>query len=165
MDIKALFNISCGLYVACVEFEGRKNGLITNTLLEQSHVPLNLSITLEKTHFTHDLIVKKGSVSVSAISDENMQIAQNIIKKFGFTSGRDEDKFAQMPFEYTSDINANPQICSDGIAAVYSLKVYDKIDVGTHTIFLCEPQDMKDLGKTGITYAQYRSAIKDSIKK
>lgn len=156
MDINALFTIQCGLFIAAVEQDGRLNGCVTNTLMEQSHVPLKLSLTIDKTHLTHEMAVKKGSIGVSVLS---RTVPVELIKKFGFVSGRDADKFAGFD-GYTLDVNGNPVLTGPEIAAVFSLNIIDTIDVGSHTIFLCEAADMKATGGSAITYADYRSSLK-----
>lgn len=160
MDIKALFKIQCGLFVAAVGTPEKLNGCITNTLMQQTHVGMKFAVTIEKTHLTHDMIVAKKSMAISALSREN---PAPIIKRFGFASGRTVDKFADN-FPHTLDCNGNPLLGGSEIAATFSLDVYDSVDVGTHTLFLCTPADMQDFAEEAITYSDYRSELKNSKK-
>lgn len=155
MDLKTLFKIQCGLFVAGVESGGKYNACICNTLMEQSHIPLKLSVTLEKTHLTHDMAVEKRSVCVCALADT---IPTDLIRRFGFASGREKDKFAELGFQV--DCNGNPYLATDDFAARFSLTVYDTVDMGTHTIFLCTVDDMEDREPKSLTYSAYRDGMK-----
>lgn len=156
MDVTALFRVQCGLYVASVAYEQKMNGCITNTLMQQSHVPVQLSLTLQKDHLTHDMLLAKKSVGVSALSH---MVTQTLVKHFGFQSGRDVNKFADFA-EYALDANGNPLLTGEQIAAVYSLRVYDTVDVGTHTMFLCRADDAASYPGKPITYWDYRETMK-----
>lgn len=156
MDLKTLFKIQCGLFTAGCELDGKANACICNTLLEQSHVPVKLSVTLEKTHLTHDMVMKKRSVCVCALSE---RIPMDVIRRFGFASGHSKDKFADIA--YRTDCNGNPYLEEgDVIAARFSLSVYDTVDMGTHTIFLCTVDEMEDYQANALTYSGYRDGIK-----
>ena len=87
-DLKTLFKVPCGLFAVGCEQQGRFNACICNTLLEQSHIPVQLSVTLEKTHLTHDMVMAKGSVCVCALAES---IPMELIRRFGFVSGRKQD--------------------------------------------------------------------------
>lgn len=156
MDVTTLFNIQCGLYVAAVGLPDKVNGCITNTLMEQSHVPVRLSVTIDKTHLTHDMIAEKRSLGVSALAN-NAPI--DLIKRFGFQSGRDVDKFVDFS-DYRMDQNGNPILHGDKIAANFSLTVYDTVDMGTHTMFLCSLDDAQNFEGAPITYWDYRESMK-----
>lgn len=156
MDMKAMFKIQCGLYVAAVGTPEKINGCVTNTLMQQSHAPVKLSLTIQKANFTHDMILAKRSVGVSALSS---QATTELIKRFGFQSGRDVDKFDGFS-DYLMDDNGNPILTGDQIAATYSLTVYETIDMGSHTMFLCTADDAKNFEQNPITYWDYRESKK-----
>lgn len=156
MDIKALFQIQCGLYVAAVGTPEKANGCITNTLMQQSHAPVKLSVTIEKSHLTHDMIMEKRTLGVSALSK---QAAPELIRRFGFQSGRDVDKFEGFS-DFALDVNGNPLLGGHQIAAAFSLAVYDTVDFGTHTMFLCTADDAIALEGAPITYWDYRESMK-----
>ena len=156
MDIKALFKVQCGLFVAAVGTPEKINGCITNTLMQQSHVPVKLSLTIEKSHLTHDMIMAKKSVAVSALS---AAVTPAYVKRFGFASGREVEKFEGYD-DYTMDENGNPVLGGAEITAAYSLTVYNTVDIGTPTLFLCTCDDAKNLDGTPITYWDYREMMK-----
>ena len=156
MDIQALFKIQCGLYVAAVSTPEKMNGCITNTLMQQSHAPVKLSVTVMKKNLTHDMILQKGSVALSALSGNN-PVA--LVKRFGFSSGREMDKFNGFK-DYQLDRSGNPLLDGDEIAATFSLKVYDTVDLGTHTLFLCDGVDAVSKATSPLTYWDYRASFK-----
>ena len=80
------------------------------------------------------------------------------IRHFGFQSGRDVDKFANITAP--ADENAVPylgwQTCS-----VLSAKVVSRQDLGTHTLFIAEVTDAKLLSDNPpLTYADYQAHVK-----
>jgi flavin reductase (DIM6/NTAB) family NADH-FMN oxidoreductase RutF len=156
MDIQALFKIQCGLYVAAVATPEKMNGLITNTLMQQTHTPVKLGLTLDKSHLTHDMVMKKRSVAVSALSDA---ATPDLVKRFGFVSGRNVDKFDGFD-AYELDENGNPLLTGPMIAAVFSLTVFEAVDLGTHTFFLCGCDEARNGEGTPITYLGYRESLK-----
>lgn len=156
MNLNTLFKIQCGLYVAAVGLPEKMSGCITNTLMEQSHVPVRLSLTIEKSHLTRDLIAKKGSVGVSALSEQS---PVDLIRRFGFVSGRDSNKFEGIT-EYTVDDNGNPVLHGPHIAANFSLTVQNMVDMGTHTMFICSLDGEHDFEGNPITYWAYRESMR-----
>lgn len=155
MDNKALFKIQCGLYIAGVELGGKVNGCISNTLMQQAHAPVTISATLGKSNLTHEMLMEKRSLSASILSDK---VSVDLIRRFGFASGRDKDKLADI--DYETDANGNPYLMTDEVAAVLCLEVTGTVDVGTHTIFLCTPIDMIDREGGAITYTGYQTSLK-----
>lgn len=158
MDTRALFTLQCGLFVAAVGLGDKLNGCVTNTLLQQSHAPVKLSLTVDKTHLTHDMIMEKKTVAVSVLSTG---VTEATIRRFGYSSGRDTEKFAGI--SYTLDENENPLLEGAEVAARFSLQVYDGVDMGTHTMFLCIPTSMEDTGIKSVTYMNYQETIKNKI--
>lgn len=156
LDIKALFKIQCGLYVAAVGTPEKLNGCITNTLMQQSHVPVKMTVTIEKSHLTHDMIMEKRTLGISALA---AGVSPELIKRFGFQSGREVDKFAGFS-DYVLDGNGNPLLSGGQVAATFSLRVYDTVDFGTHTMFLCTPDASEALDGAPITYWDYRESLK-----
>lgn len=155
MNLQTLFKIQCGLFVAGVELDGKKNACICNTTMQQSHTPVKISVTLDKSHLTHDMVAKKGSLTICPLSEE---VDSAIVKRFGFVSGRDQDKFADFPVEV--DLNGNPLLSAQQAAATFSLRVYETVDIGTHSLFLCTVEEMQDYQSPAITYSQYRDRMK-----
>ncbi len=158
MNTKAMYKLSYGLFV-CTALRGDKmNGCIINTAIQVASEPNRLSIAVNKANFTHDMIKDTGMCNISVISRD---ASFDLFKHFGFQSGRDVDKFKDYPKE-------NYKLAENGIAyitagtnAYFSLKVEQTVDLGSHTLFICEPVAMEVLSDTSsVTYEYYQDNIK-----
>lgn len=151
MDKKAFFKLTYGLFVVGVEFEGQLNGCIINTASQATSEPGRLVATMLKTNLTTEMITKKGSMAISVLS---IDCPLDKITHFGMQSGRNKEKFADIPFE--KDGRGNPYIV-DGTIARFSCRVEQTIDLGSHYLFICEVEDCLCTGQEEpITYADYR---------
>ena len=81
--------ISYGLYVVTAE-EYKDNGCITNTACQVTTTPNRITLAVNKTNLTHDMIAHTGKFNVSMLSEE---APFAYFTRFGFQSGRDTDKF------------------------------------------------------------------------
>ena len=81
-----------------------------------------------------------------------------LIGAFGFRSGRNESKFVGFPTE--TDCMGVPYV-TRSIAAVFSCEVVQKIDVGTHMLFIGRVVEAKKLDAAApMTYAYYHAVKK-----
>ncbi|WP_026496808.1 flavin reductase family protein [Butyrivibrio sp. WCD3002] len=159
MNIKAMYKLSYGLFVCTAVRGDKKNGCIINTAIQVASEPNRISIAVNKANFTHDMIKDTGVCNVSAISKD---AGFDLFKHFGFQSGRDADKFGADydASNYAIAENGVPYITS-GTNAYFSLKVEQEVDLGSHTLFICEPTFMTVLSDTAsCTYEYYQSDIK-----
>ncbi len=158
MNTKAMYKLSYGLFVCTAVRGEKKNGCIINTAIQVASEPNTISIAVNKANYTHDMIVETGVCNVSVISQE---AKFDLFKHFGFQSGRDVDKFADYPASsYKMAENAVPYI-TEGTNAFFSLKVKQTVDLGSHTLFICEPTAMEVLSDvTSVTYEYYQNNIK-----
>ena len=158
MNTKAMYKLSYGLFV-CTAVRGEKmNGCIINTAVQVASEPNRISIAINKSNYTHDMVAETGMCNVSVISND-ADFA--LFKHFGFQSGRDTNKFAEYPAEsYEIAENGIPYITA-GTNAYFSLKVESKVDLGSHTLFICEPTFMTVLSDApSCTYEYYQNNIK-----
>lgn len=153
--MKAIFNIPYGLYVLTAKGE-KFNGCIINTLQQITSNPLQVSITINKDNYTTKLIEKSGEFNVS-ILDRNTTF--EMIKRFGFSSGRDVNKFLDFT-DYKIAKNNIPYI-TKGVNSYLSAKVISKYDVGTHFTFVAEvSEDVVLNNNPTLTYAEYLNNVK-----
>ncbi|MCR4841572.1 MAG: flavin reductase [Lachnospiraceae bacterium] len=155
---KAMYKLSYGLFVCTASAEGVTGGCIINTAMQLASEPNAISVAVNKSNFTHDLIKKSGQCNISVLSTE---ADFEIFKHFGFQSGRDVDKFADFPTDdYYCAANNIPYI-KRGTNAYFSLVVKTEVDLGSHTLFICEPTFMTVLSDApSCTYAYYQENIK-----
>ena len=151
----ALHKISCGLYVLTTK-TNKMNGCIINTVMQVTSTPNKISITVNKNNETTKMINKSGEFVVS-ILDKTTKF--DIIERFGFTSGKNTDKFKDFKsYELTSN---NLPYLTIGTCGYIVAKVVDTVDVGTHLTFIAEVIEDKVLSENEeLTYAYYHKHIK-----
>jgi flavin reductase (DIM6/NTAB) family NADH-FMN oxidoreductase RutF/rubredoxin len=150
MDKKALHKISYGLYVVCSKNNGKINGQIANAIFQVTSEPPTVAVSINKLNFTHEYITKSKVFTISVLSEET---PMKFIGTFGFKCGRTIDKFEGV--NYKIGKTKTPIIKDYSIAAIEA-KVIDKIDVGTHTIFIGEIIDAETFSdETPMTYEYY----------
>jgi flavin reductase (DIM6/NTAB) family NADH-FMN oxidoreductase RutF len=150
MDRKALHKISYGLYVVCSKNNEKINGQIANSIFQVTSEPPTIAVSINKLNLTHEYITKSKVFTISVLSEE---APMKFIGTFGFKCGRDINKFEEV--NYKLGETKTPIVTDYSIAAIEA-KVIDKIDVGTHTIFIGEIIDSEILSdKTPMTYEYY----------
>ena len=155
MDNSALFKLSYGLFVLTARQDGKDNGCIINTVMQITDTPKRIQIAVNKENYTHDLIAATGQFNVSVLSEEAVFW---VFQHYGFQSGRDVDKFANIPEARTENGIRYIQGCTN---AVISGKVFQSIDCGTHTLFLADVTDAKVLSDApSMTYQYYFDQVK-----
>lgn len=159
LNNKAMYKLSYGLFVCTAVRGDKKNGCITNTAVQVASDPNRISIAINKANYTHDMIKDTGACNISVISKD---ASFDLFKHFGFQSGRDVNKFDDSfsTSSYAMADNGIPYITA-GTNAYFSLKVDKEVDLGSHTLFICEPTFMTVLSDTpSCTYEYYQSDIK-----
>lgn len=152
MDNKAFFKLSYGLYVVSSNCDSKDSACIANTFVQVTSDPARVCITLNKNNYTTKLIENSCVYNVGVLLDD---VDMDIIRRFGFQSGKDVDKFDGI--DYETDCQNVKQI-TNGIAASFSVKVISMTDVGTHIMFVGDVVDCKVLDESEVlTYANYHS--------
>ncbi len=154
--MKAIFNITYGLYLLTAKDDKAANGCVINTLMQVTSVPNQISITINKDNYTTKIIEKTGAFNVS-ILDKTTDF--DLIKRFGFTTGKDINKFEGFT-GYATANNGIPYITTHTNSYI-TCKVVSKIDVGTHITFVAEVVDDVVLSnEQSLTYSYYLENIK-----
>ena len=109
MDRKAMYRLSYGLFVLTAREAEKDNGCIINTAIQAASEPNQLSICVNKTNYTHDMIERTGKFTVSVLS-QNAQF--ELFKHFGFQSGRNTNKFETF------------KKCDRGINDIYNITAF-----------------------------------------
>ena len=156
MNKKAMNCLSYGLFVLTAKVGEKDNGCIINTVQQVTSEPNRISITVNKANYTHDMIMESGVFTVSTISQ---QAKFDLFKHFGFQSGRTVDKFADF-IDCAVGENGVKYITA-GTNSYLSGKVFQTVDLGTHTMFLADVTAMEVLSEVAsATYSYYHSNIK-----
>lgn len=160
MDKKAMYNLTYGLFVLTANQEGKDNGCIINTAAQVTSEPNRISIAVNKSNYTHDLIKETGVFNVSILSES---ADFELFQRFGFQSGKAVDKFENFA-DYERSANG---ICyiTKGVNSYISAKVVKAEDLGTHTLFIADVTGMEVISsEPSVTYSYYQSYIKPKPK-
>ena len=161
MDKKAMYRLTYGLFILTANEKGKDNGCIINTAIQAAGEPNQISISVSKQNYTHDMIMRTGVFTVSSITEK---ADFSLFKRFGFQSGKDNNKFDGFD-GWLRGINGVPYI-TESCNAYISVKVEKTVDLGSHTLFIGEVTDMEVLSDDpSVTYAYYQSNIKPKPEK
>lgn len=153
--MKAIYNISYGLYVLTAK-DKKHNGCIINTLIQVTSSPLRVTIAVNKDNYTTTQILKTGKFNVS-ILDTSTDFG--LIQRFGFSSGKDTDKFSG--FEGYGEAENGIRYITECTNSYLTCKVVEHKDLGTHIMFLADVTGDYVLGASNpLTYAYYQEHIK-----
>ena len=157
MDPRILHKISYGLYIICSKNEEKINGQIANALFQVTAEPATIAVSINKQNLTHEYIEKSNFFTVSILSENT---PMGFIGNFGFKSGRDMDKFKDVEYKLGK---AKSPIVLDNALACIEAKVIDKIDVGTHTIFIGRVEDAETLSEGKPMTYEYYHKVKGGV--
>lgn len=107
-------------------------------------------------NLTREIIQKTGKFNVSVLAET---VPFETIRHFGMQSGRDGDKFADFAGAARS---ANGLLyLTEHTNAMFSCQVRERVDLGSHMMFIGEVTESKVLGNDpSCTYAHYHKEIK-----
>ena len=93
--MNVLDKLEYGLFVLSAREGEKDNACITNVAMQVTDNPLRLAFTVNKNNLTHDMIANTGRFTLSILTTE---VPMDLIKHFGFASGRDVEKFEGYEF-------------------------------------------------------------------
>ncbi len=151
--------ISYGVYIVTCQ-DTKKVGCVINTLTQVSGTqnPI-ITISLNKNNYTNEVIRKTKKFAVSILAES---MNPQVIKTFGFSSSREQDKFESVSYEEVEGIPVlNEQVCG------YLLcELVDIVETETHDLFVARVvrstvlNDLKPM-----TYQYYHDVVKGSAPK
>ena len=155
-DHQALFKLTYGMHILCARQDGKDNGCIVNTAVQVTDTPHRLSVTVNKKSLTRSMILETGRFTVSNLSE---RATFDVFERFGFRSGRDEDKFADFS-GWERDKEGLPYL-TEGANAFFSCEVERTVDLDTHTLFIAKITDMAILDEAAsMTYSFYQEHLR-----
>jgi flavin reductase (DIM6/NTAB) family NADH-FMN oxidoreductase RutF len=157
MDKEALQKFSYGLYVVGVKGKDYFGGCIVDAVAQlsmQENPTIVLASMLQNE--TNRLIKEKSEFTLSVLPES---VDPFVIGNFGFQSARDVDKWENVPYEVKDDL----PVLKEALSFV-RLNVQEKIELETHTAFICKTKDAEVLhdGKP-LIYADYFTKLKDKV--
>ena len=160
IDTNAINKLTYGLFVLTTKAAEKFNGCIINTVSQVTTTPKRVTLAVNKGNYSHDLLMSTGVANVSILSE---RATFPLFTRFGFSSGRDTDKFAGFTAWETAE-NGLPYI-TEATNAMLSLQVVSTMDLGTHTLFLADVTEAKLLfTDRSVTYQYYFDHIKPARK-
>ena len=141
-DPKAMYALSYGLFVLTARQGEQDNGCIINTGIQVTSQPNRVLIAVNKSNFTHDMILETGAFNLSVLTEK---ADFSLFQRFGFQSGRDVDKF--QGFAHTLRTDNGLLAVTEGTSAWLSCKVASTVDLGTHTLFVADVTDGDTLSR------------------
>ncbi len=156
IDNTAFYKLSYGLFVLSAKDGDKDNACIVNTVIQISDNPKTIAVAVNKTNYTHDMIKKTGVFNASVI-DESAPFS--VFEKYGFSSGRNTDKFT--PTDLENRTSNGLVYVKDNVCAVFSAKVIAEQDCSTHTLFIAQVEECEVIADTApMTYAYYFANVK-----
>ena len=70
MDIKALYNLTYGVYWMSAREGGKDNACIINTAVQVANNPTRISVAAIKGNLTHDMILATGKCNISPLTTD-----------------------------------------------------------------------------------------------
>ena len=159
IEKEAMYKITYGLFMLTTTDGEKQNGCIVNTVSMITDNPKRIVVFVNKANYTEELLRKTGIFNVSILTEKT---PFDIFRQFGFSSGRDTDKFQGKTYPQTENgLNYLPEYAN----AVLSAKVVNAYDYDTHTLFVAEVTEAKTLSQDkSVTYEYYLSNIKPKLQ-
>ena len=159
MDKKALYALTYGLFVLTAKEGDKDNGCIVNTVQMLTSDPTRVVVFVNKSNYTEGMIARTGEFNVSILQkDTPFALFQN----FGFSSGKDVDKFEGRVYPRSEN---GLYYIYENSNAMLSCKVVGQHDYGTHTLFVGEVVEAKTLSsQKSLSYEQYLNEVKPQTK-
>lgn len=151
-------NLSYGLFVLSAKDAQKDNGCIINTMAQISDGDKKIvSIAVNKTGLTHDMILSTGKFNVSVLTKDT---PLEVYRRFGYQSGRDAEKFPS-DAEYRRGENGIIYIDDESVNTYFGAQVIQTIDCDTHTLFVAQVTESKVLSAgESVTYEEYLQNVK-----
>lgn len=161
IDLNTLFQVGYGLYVFSTRDGKKDNACIVNAFMQVSLTPAWLCASISKETYTCEMLKKTGEFCASILTES---VPFDIIRRFGFQSGKKMNKFANLPDVKRSESgllyltkDCNGFVCG---------KVLDERDCGSHMVFLSDLTQAETLNNDpSLTYDGYFKNVKPTPPK
>jgi len=127
---KKVRKLSYGVYIIGANADGRLNGMTAAWVSQVSESPPMVSVCIDASHYTSEMIEKSKAFSVNVLSDKHFDLAM----KCGFGSGRHTERLKDVELEF---MVTGSQIIK-GAAAYMDCQLRQVIDIGDGRLFIGE---------------------------
>ena len=158
IDNTAMFKLTYGLFALfSKDKNGRDDASINNSFFQVSDSPNLVMLSVNKANYSAQAIKETGIFTVSCLTEDT---DYELIKRFGFQSGRDVDKMVGIENILARTSNGLYSLTEMSNSFI-SCKVKDTIDCGNHVLFIAEITEAKNISSAAsLTYAYYFAHIK-----
>lgn len=158
MNKSAFHKLSYGVYVISTWDNGRPTGCTANSAMQITSSPATIAVSINHNNYTNKCINETGKFAISILAEDS---DPSIIGTFGFKSGKEADKFAEVKYS----VREHMPVVDDACAYIVC-DVIDKMETSTHTVFLGEVKDADVAeNRDAMTYAYYHKVIKGKSPK
>jgi len=155
MNLEAFFKMTYGLYLIASSDGDDLAGYIANTAFQVTASPAQIAISCHKDNTSARIIEKSGFFSISVLEKET---DAGLIGLFGYKSGNEKEKFDRV--NYKTGKNGAPVILTHS-TAYFECEVVDKIDVGSHYLFIGKVTEGEIINENDpLTYDYFRNEMK-----
>ena len=134
MDSTALFKISYGLYVVGTKIDGKYAGCVVDAFIQSTSSPVPTVILCSiQANQTNAAIKQTGEFTISVLGTDTDPF---IVGNFGFQSGRNADKWANVPHKTVDGL----PVLEKAVSYLHC-RVTEQKELSTHTAFFCEVTD------------------------
>jgi flavin reductase (DIM6/NTAB) family NADH-FMN oxidoreductase RutF len=130
-----------GVYIVTVQDNGQLNGMTTPWVTQLSYEPPLVMVAISPLRKCHEMITNSGRFAVNVLGTGQVEIAS----RFGFTTGREVDKFEGISTQQTSA--ANP-LLPDAFAYI-DCELVETLSAGDHSLFIGQVVGAELLDPTG----------------
>jgi flavin reductase (DIM6/NTAB) family NADH-FMN oxidoreductase RutF/rubredoxin len=150
LDLTAFLKLSYGLYIVTTRDGERRNGCLINAFQQVAEVPCVVVMALSKRNLTHDMVMASRKFAVQVLEQDT---PLRFLGIFGFRTGRDHDKLAEVKWREGAD---GCPVVLDHALANFEVRVTGTVDCGTHTLFVGDTVKSENLAPgEPLTYAWY----------
>ncbi len=122
--------ITSPVTVVTAKSRDKINGMTVAWIMQVAHNPAFIAVSIAPERYTHSLIKESKSFGVNILAGGQKEIG----KRFGFSSGRDSDKFKGIKFHKSK--SGIPVL--DNIYAYIECRLVNTIKAGDHDLFVGE---------------------------
>ncbi len=155
-DPAALFRLTYGLFVLSAKKGQTSSGCIVNTVVQISENPNRVAFSVNKANLTGELLGKDGRFTISVLDQST---PMELIRHFGFQSGRTVDKYDG--WADSAPAGNGVLYLTQCVNAVLAGRVVSSADWGSHILFIGELTEAKVLSDLpSLSYQYYQDHVK-----
>lgn len=134
---QSMRNWTTGIAIFAAEHAGNRHGMTVSSFTSVSLTPPLVLASIQKYTRTYEVADLSGAFSITILADNQQELSDRFAGRFG----EEEDRFAGLETEVL--LTGSPLIV--GGMAYIDCKIYSKIDLETHALFIGEVVAVRDL--------------------